>query len=276
VKPNGESGKAATSGGRVAVTGARSRRRPPRRAGGDPSSAARRGTQGGRRHPPGRPHGGPPARATRRGRRATPRPGAPLEQPIGGRRRASGGGGDGCSAFWRSSQLATPPTERDSVRVAVAEQAPNRGHSVPALFGAELCISWSRPKRAGQARQARWHTVKRGMPWYDLFRLMRFRIQSPRPGRQVHGLCGAVASCLPLQGCAYPMRLKCVDTCQQCAQRTYSLPGRQKHSTDMRRSVQQSKLNTCRREQQVQVSVQTVRAAVKEKTVARGERGHGL
>ncbi|OSX77766.1 hypothetical protein BU14_0135s0040 [Porphyra umbilicalis] len=62
----GQRGKAATSGGRVAVTGARSRRRPPRRAGGDPSSAARRGTQGGRRHPPGRPHGGPPARATRR------------------------------------------------------------------------------------------------------------------------------------------------------------------------------------------------------------------
>jgi len=68
--------------------------------------------------------------------------------------------GSGCRLQRRPSQLATPPTERDSVWVAVAEQAPNRGHSLPLLFGAELWISWLRPKRAGQPRQTGWHTVK--------------------------------------------------------------------------------------------------------------------
>jgi len=53
----------------------------------------------------------------------------------------------------KSSQLATPPTERDSVRVAVAEQAPNRGHSVPSLFGAELWISWFCQNRAARGTQ---------------------------------------------------------------------------------------------------------------------------
>jgi len=110
------------------------------------------------------------------------------------------------------SQLATPPTERDSVGVAVAEQAPNRGHSVPLVFGAELWISWFRPKRAGQPRQAGWHTLIEVYHGTTYSEVMRFRIESPRPGRQVHVLCGAVASCLPLQGCAYSMRLNYVDT----------------------------------------------------------------
>jgi len=119
---------------------------------------------------------------------------------------------------------------------------PNRRPTEAILF--HYCSVLSSGSR-GSVRNGRVSPGKQaGIPQIEVYHgttysdVMSFRIESPRPGRQVHVLCGAVASCLPLQGCAYPMRLNFVDTYQQCAQRTYSLPGRQKHSTDMRRSVQ--------------------------------------
>jgi len=69
---------------------------------------------------------------------AAPRPARrPRRRGGGGRGGAPGAGERGCS-----SVQGTARTERHSVRASVAQQTPNRRHSVPLLFGAELWISW--------------------------------------------------------------------------------------------------------------------------------------